>query len=361
MKNSPLSSRKNANSIFYTDELPDFASPHRSATAPGLREYSRKQSDTQKPFTSVDSQFELPVKFEGFVRKRQELTGGKKKSRDLGWHVHWMMVVGTILKFFLVKYLNSAVSDEQPLPSKKPPLEALDPVGQVSLNGCHIGQTPQEVQEQKGAISTKIITLAFSDGSLFFLELANAVRVSNFLQAMAGGEQLAQQVHTQDSIEVSPAPPNSETEMLLERVFERRLLLQRLEEMEEMFVGAHRDPTLSHELKSRDIDIKRGAPLLLAPFTAKLTEEYFLIPGVDSTLVTPRDEVKVYGVMEDGRWRCEINKDALYEFSENELESEACTPVSSQLISDRVYFPLIGSLPMSVIANCQIITSLEEV
>ena len=360
MKNSPLSSRKNANSVFYTDDFSDSASPRRLGTSPGLIEQPKKLSDTCKQFGSLDPQFELSIKFEGFVRKRQELLGGKK-SKDQGWHVHWLVVVGNNLKFFLVKYLNSAVSDEQPLPNKKPPLEALDPVGQVSLSGCHIGQTPEEIQEQKGAISTKIITLAFSDGSLFFLELANAGKVSSFLQSIAGGEQAAQQITTQDSIEASPAPLNSETEQLLERVFERRLLLQRLEEMEEMFVGAHRDPTLTHELKSKDIDIKRGAPMLLVPFTAKLTEEYFLIPGVDSTLVTPRDEVKVYGVMEDGRWRCEVNKDALYTFSENENENEACTPISSQLISDRIYFPLIGSLPMSVIANCQIITSLEEV
>ena len=356
MKNSPMSSRKNANSIFYTEEFSDqdSATPRRAGSAPGLREFSKKQHD-------VDSQFELTVKFQGFVRKRQDLLSGKKRSRDLGWHVQWMMVVGNYLKFFLVKYLNSTVSDEQPLPTKKPPLEALDPVGQVSLNGCHIGQTPEEIQEQKGAISTKIVTLAFSDGSLFFLELANAVSVSNFLQSIAGDELLAQQVVSQDSIEVPAIPFDSETEQLLERVFERRLLLQRLEEMEQMFVGAHRDPTLTHELKSRDIDIKRGAPILLVPFTAKLTEEYFLIPGVESTLVTPRDEVKVYGIMEDGRWRCEVNKDALYEFSENEQQTEACTPKSAQLISDRVYFPLIGSLPMSVIASCQIITSLEEV
>ena len=192
---------------------------------------------------------------------------------------------------------------------------------------------------------------------MFFLELANALSVSKFLKSIGHDEARIESKQSYES-DNSAIPFDSETEYLLERVFERRLLLQRLEEMEAMFVGAHRDPTLTHELRDNDVDIKRGAPLLLAQFTAKLTKDYFLIPGVESTRVTPRDEVKVYGIMEDGRWRCEVNKDALYEFNGNEQEIESTKPV--EVISDKVYFPLIGSLPMSVIATCQIITCLQE-
>ncbi|KAI6654651.1 hypothetical protein LOD99_1045 [Oopsacas minuta] len=363
MKNSPLSSRKTISSVFYTDELSE---PHQDEpslqSAHSLNETSKRRLiDTRNQWLSADSAIELPVKFEGFVRKRQDLLIGKKKSKDLGWHVQWVVVVGNMLRFYLVKYLNSAVSDEQPLPTKKPPPEALVPVGQVPLSSCHVGQTPTEIQEQKGAISTKIITLAFGDGSLFFLELVNATCVSNFLRSIGREGSGVEHKPSIDSIDIQSIPFDSETESLLERVYERRLLLQRLEEMEEMFVGAHRDPTLTHELRSRDLDIKRGAPLIVAQFTAKLTEDYFLIPGVESTRVTPRDEVKVYGIMEDGRWRCEVNKDALYEFSDNEQESGATNVSNGNLICEKVYFPLIGSLPMSVIANCQIITSLEEI
>lgn len=358
MKNSPITSRKAVSSIFYTEESYDSdqdVSGTGVQSANSLPDPSKKRPVEPRQRFSLDSQ--LLVKFEGFVRKRQDLLIGQKKSRDLAWHVQWVVVVGNILKFYLVKYLNSAVNDEQPLPTKKPPIEALELVGQVILSGCHVGETPAEIQEQKGAISTKIITLAFGDGSLFFLELVNALSVSKFLKSIGYDEATVESKQSHESLDNSAIPFDPETEYLLERVFERRLLLQRLEEMEAMFVGAHRDPTLTHELRDNDIDIKRGAPLLLAQFTAKLTEDYFLIPGVESTRVTPRDEVKVYGVMEDGRWRCEVNKDALYEFSENEQKSEATKPVD---ISDRVYFPLIGSLPMSVIATCQIITCLEE-
>ena len=359
MKNSPLNCRRDVNSVFYTQESYDSDQNDPGtgvSSANSLPDPSRRQLIDSRNRFSLDTQ--LLIKFEGFVRKRQDLLIGKKKSRDLGWHVHWVVVVGYILKFYLVKYLNSAVNDEQPLPTKKPPIEALDLVGQVILSGCRVGETPEEIQEQKGAISTKIITLAFGDGSLFFLELTNALSVSKFLKSIGHDETRVKSKQSCDSLDNTAIIFDSETEYLLERVFERRLLLQRLEEMEAMFVGAHRDPTLTHELRDNDVDIKRGAPLLLAQFTAKLTEDYFLIPGVESTRVTPRDEVKVYGVMEDGRWRCEVNKDALYEFSENEQEREAAKPV--EVISDRVYFPLIGSLPMSVIATCQIITSLEE-
>ena len=151
MKNSPLSYRKAVSSVFYTKESydSDQCVPGTGiSSANSVSDNSRKQLiDTRHRF-SLDSR--LSVKFEGFVRKRQELLVGKKKSRDLGWHVRWVVVVGNILKFYLIKYLNSAVNDEQPLPTKKPPIEALDLVGQVILSGCHVGETPEEIQEQKG-------------------------------------------------------------------------------------------------------------------------------------------------------------------------------------------------------------------
>ena len=357
MNNHPFPSRKNTYSVFYTNESNLMGSDSIDDSSKTLSLPGKNRLGEIKKHHSVDVHYESLVKFEGFVRKRIELLTGKKRPKDTNWHVQWTIIFGTSLQFFRVKYLNSAVSDEQPLPNKKPPIEALELVGQISLSGCHVGETPKEIREQKGAINNKIMTLALSDGSLYFLELANQSNVYNFLKAIRGEGATSPKLSQELAFDLTPLALDPETENLLEQVHERRLMLQRLEKMEEMFVGAHMDPSLKPELQSSDIDIQRGAAIILAPFTATLTEPYYLIPGVESTLVTPRDEVKVYGIMEDGRWRCEVEKDALYAFDEK--DGKMATPQKDEL-SGKIYFPLIGSLPMSVIATCRIITSLQE-
>lgn len=308
--------------------------------------------------------------FKGYVRKRDEQINSSKKSKDHTWHTFWGEMTRTTFSFYRVKYLLSSVCDEQPLPTQHPPKNSLLLDSLIIIDDCKAERTPAEISVNKLALDEHVLTLARSNGLLCFISTRNEENLKLLLDCINGNSGNSFDLFTPGaSSQSKQLSIDPEIDDLLSMIFERKLLLEKLDEMKLRFSGTHHDmQSFITYNSSEECNDSQATLTLVCPFILRLNKPYFMVPGINSTLVTCDDKIKVFGLMEDGRCRCQVLKEAILNDylieSDNSPQTESNTPVDdlaqAPVNDTQTTFPIIGSIPLSLIATSHILNDTEQ-
>ena len=134
---------------------------------------------------------------------------------------------------------------------------------------------------------------------------------------------------------------------LKEKLREREKLLCQLEKQENDFLG------VDNQIKDTTI--------FRIDFEAVTCKDYYLVPGCPETFIPCGTSITVFGQLRNNRWRCVVKNDSclntkksdvfLRENSDIKNTSDEFCEISQGKYNKQLSYPLIGSIPSSIIAE----------
>lgn len=264
----------------------------------------------------------------GYLNKRNCLDGGKK-AKNSRWQTFWTELCGNTLRFFRDDSLTMqshkklpprtiADADSSSAKLKLAGFRTLhnlvvkldygherDHVFQVSLGdgSVMLFQAPSEASMLKWVAALNDVTEAAGIDSDAGIVDVTAI-IMKQLEAEKKRQRISKRKTSQQSIledDSFDAPDvNLMTDprlaCLRQQLRQREELLQQLEEQEKAFLDSEHRVTGPNMFQR-------------VPFKATASQKYYLAPGHKNSLIKPGTKITVFGLLPNGRWRCQVEKE----------------------------------------------------